>query len=100
MGGELIGALLHTSDHSPDHRRGFLCGVVAVFGSMGNLLGSIVSVGMRRALSDEQLLSWGWRVPFLTGSILGVVGILLRTQTKGLHQGEGEVRACVGWDRI
>jgi MFS family permease len=39
-------------------------------------------------------MSWGWRVPFLTGSLLGVVGILLRTQTKGLHQdeeGEGAV---------
>lgn len=52
VGGELIGALLHTSDHSPPHRRGFLCGLVAVFGSMGNLLGSIVSVGMRHALTD------------------------------------------------
>jgi hypothetical protein len=52
VGGELIGALLHTSDHSPDNRRGFLCGLVAVFGSMGNLLGSIVSVWMRYALTE------------------------------------------------
>ncbi len=28
----------------------------------------------------------GWRVPFLTGSILGLVGIFLRTQTDSLHE--------------
>lgn len=37
-----------------------------------------------------QLLAWGWRVPFLTGSVLGIVGILLRTQTKGLQEEEEE----------
>lgn len=81
VGGELIGALLHTSDNSPAEHRGFFCGLVAVFGSLGNLLGSLVSVIMRQAMTDEQLMSWGWRIPFLTGSVLGFVGIFLRTQT-------------------
>jgi MHS family proline/betaine transporter-like MFS transporter len=90
VGGELIGALLHTADHSPHEHRGFFCGLVAVFGSLGNLIGSLVSVVMRHALTDEQLLSWGWRIPFLTGSVLGFVGIFLRTQTGALKEGGGE----------
>lgn len=89
VGGELIGALLHTSDNSPAEHRGFFCGLVAVFGSLGNLLGSLVSVIMRQAMTDEQLMSWGWRIPFLTGSVLGFVGIFLRTQTGALKEGGG-----------
>ena len=80
VGGELIGALLHTSDHSPDHRRGLLCGVVAVFGSMGNLLGSIVSVGMRHALSEGASSSLpstlsSWSVCALCGGCCVGVGV-------------------------
>jgi len=86
-GGELIGALLHTADHSPAEHRGFFCGLVAVFGSMGNLVGSLVSVLMRHALSKQELLSWGWRIPFLAGSVLGLVGIFLRTKTGALKHG-------------
>lgn len=40
--------------------------------------------------TPAQILAWGWRVPFLTGSVLGVVGILLRTQTKGLQEEDDE----------
>ncbi|EWM25616.1 major facilitator superfamily protein [Nannochloropsis gaditana] len=87
VGGELIGALLHTADHSPAEHRGFFCGLVAVFGSMGNLVGSLVSVLMRHALSKQELLSWGWRIPFLAGSVLGLVGIFLRTKTGALKHG-------------
>jgi len=88
VGGELIGALLHTADHSPPEKRGFYCGVVGVFGSIGNLIGAVVSVSMRRSMSIADLLSWGWRIPFLTGSLLGLVGIFLRTRTDGLHSPE------------
>jgi len=94
VGGELIGALLHTANHSPTEHRGFFCGLVAVFGSLGNLIGSLVSVVMRHALTDEELLSWGWRIPFLTGSILGFIGIFLRTQTGALKEG-GEERGVL-----
>ncbi|TFJ83118.1 hypothetical protein NSK_005587 [Nannochloropsis salina CCMP1776] len=88
VGGELIGALLHTADHSPPGRRGLYCGIVGVFGSVGNLIGAVVSVSMRKALTERELLSWGWRIPFLTGSVLGFVGVLLRTQTDGLRSKE------------
>jgi len=88
VGGELVGALLHTADHSPPEKRGFFCGVVGVFGSLGNLLGAVVSVSLRRSMSRENLLAWGWRIPFLTGSVLGLVGIYLRTKTDALRSPE------------
>lgn len=32
--------------------------------------------------TTDQLLRYGWRIPFLTGSLFGFLGIFLRTQTK------------------
>ena len=33
---------------------------------------------MRSLLTDEQLYSWGWRLPFLSGILIAFVGIYLR----------------------
>lgn len=51
-----MGALLHTSDHSPPGCRGLYVGMVATFGGVGSLLGSIVSVGMRHIMSEGAYL--------------------------------------------
>lgn len=45
---------------------------------MGVLLGNIVGAIIRTILSDEQLLIWGWRVPFLSGLVIGFVALLIQ----------------------
>ena len=32
---------------------------------------------MRTVLTNDQLLSWGWRIPFLSGSLNGLVALYL-----------------------
>jgi hypothetical protein len=36
-----------------------------------------------------QRLKWGWRVPFLAGALLGLVGIFLRTQVRDIYWSPG-----------
>jgi len=50
----------------------------AVASNCGTLLGNLVGAFMRSALTDEQLLSWGWRIPFLIGILIAFVAIYLR----------------------
>lgn len=78
LGGEFGGAALMVVEHSPRERRGF-------WGSMPQLgvpLGFLASTGLLLALSallsDEQFLSWGWRVPFLLSIVLLGVGMYVR----------------------
>lgn len=78
MGGELGGAQLMCVEYSPAHRRGF-------FGSWpmsGSPVGMVMSTGllalMAFALSEEQFLAWGWRVPFLFSIVLVAVGLFVR----------------------
>jgi hypothetical protein len=37
------------------------------FGLSGSLLGGITSFVLRATLTHEQLVRWGWRIPFLAG---------------------------------
>jgi MFS transporter, MHS family, proline/betaine transporter len=49
-----------------------------VASNCGTLLGNLVGAFMRAALSDEQLLAWGWRIPFLSGILIAFVAMYLR----------------------
>ena len=46
--------------------------------NLGTLLGGLVATLIRASLSDEDLRSWGWRIPFLCGIFVSVCGIYLR----------------------
>jgi MHS family proline/betaine transporter-like MFS transporter len=45
---------------------------------MGVLLGNIVGAIMRTVMTDEELVAWGWRIPFLSGIIIGAVALLIQ----------------------
>ncbi len=47
--------------------------------NIGTLLGSFVGVFIRAILTDEQLVNWGWRLPFLSGIFIGFVSMYLET---------------------
>lgn len=45
---------------------------------------------IRTVLTEEQLLSWGWRIPFLSGILIAFVAIYLRTHGKEHNPNAGE----------
>jgi MFS transporter, MHS family, proline/betaine transporter len=79
MGGEFSGAITYMVEHSPPYRRA-LSGSAAVFSLVvGFLFGSLVTTAFSSALSPEEFTDWGWRIPFLVGVIVGVVGFYIRS---------------------
>jgi MFS transporter, MHS family, shikimate and dehydroshikimate transport protein len=77
VGGEWGGAVLMAVEHAPPGRRGFY-GSWPQIGVPAGLLLSTGVFAIFSRLPDDQLLSWGWRVPFLLSSLLVVVGLLIR----------------------
>jgi MHS family proline/betaine transporter-like MFS transporter len=68
------------AEYAPDRKRGFL-GSWLEFGTFtGYILGAIIVTVAGAALTDDQLLSWGWRIPFFVALPLGIVGVYLRTR--------------------
>jgi MFS family permease len=45
---------------------------------LGLLAGALVATAFTSLLSQESLVSWGWRIPFLLGLPLGLVGLYIR----------------------
>lgn len=77
-GGEVGGAAAYVAEKAPPHRRGLLCSTVQLGALAGALLASVAVTILTSLLSDEQLVAWGWRVPFLLSLPLGLVGLWIR----------------------
>ena len=76
-GGEWGGAAIMTVEHAPEGRRAFY-GTWPQMGVYAGIVLSNLVLGGFLLLPEEQFRSWGWRVPFLLGFVLVVVGLYLR----------------------
>lgn len=77
VGGELAGATSLTLEHAPGNRRALYTSWAINGIWVGYVLATLAFIGVA-ALPDEQLVAWGWRVPFLFSALLLIVGILIR----------------------
>ncbi|MFD6920298.1 glycine betaine/L-proline transporter ProP [Streptomyces sp. NPDC059944] len=77
-GGEYAGASTFIAEYAPDKKRGFF-GSWLEFGTLAGYIGGAGLVTLMTALlSTEDLLSWGWRIPFLIAGPMGIIGLYLR----------------------
>jgi MFS transporter, MHS family, proline/betaine transporter len=79
-GGEYGGAATFMAEYAPCRRRGFF-GSFLEFGTLaGFSCGALLMLGFSLVLSDEQMNTWGWRLPFLVAAPLGLIGVYLRSR--------------------
>lgn len=77
VGGEWGGAVLLAGEHAPEGRRTFFASF-AQWGSPAGLILSLLAFRMVSGLDEADLMSWGWRMPFLFSAVLLVVGLAIR----------------------
>ncbi|NLU84038.1 MFS transporter [Rhodococcus sp. HNM0569] len=77
-GGEYGGASTFVAEYAPDKRRGFF----ASFLEFGTLAGYAAAAGIvtliQAVASEETVVDWAWRIPFLIAGPLGLIGLYLR----------------------
>ncbi len=78
VGGELPGAIVFAAEHVPPSHRGTLTAAIIASALLGLVLASFMGVLLQHNLSTEHINSWGWRLPFIAGSLLGIMGYYLR----------------------
>lgn len=77
-GGEFATATTFLIETAPPHRRGLYGSWQMVGQGLAVLVGALLGALVTRSLSPETLDSWGWRIPFLAGLVIGPVGIFIR----------------------
>ncbi|WP_267377773.1 MFS transporter [Bacillus sp. GM_Baccil_2] len=77
-GGEYSGAMVYIAESSPDKKRGILGSGLEIGTLSGYIAASVIVTILTLLLTDEQMLSWGWRIPFLVAAPIGLVGLYLR----------------------
>ena len=78
LGGEWGGAVLLATENAPPGK----AAIYGMFPQLGAPIGFLCSTGaflaLASALTDRQLFSWGWRLPFIASALLVFVGLYVR----------------------
>ncbi len=81
-GAEISGAGTMLAEYAPKGKRGIISSLVAMGTNCGTLSATAIWAAMFFFLDREELLAWGWRVPFLASVVVMVFAIWLRLNLK------------------
>lgn len=81
-GAEISGAGTMLAEYAPTGKRGIISSLVAMGTNCGTLSATAIWAIMFFFLSKEELIDWGWRVPFLASVVVMIFAIWLRLNLK------------------
>ena len=83
LGGEFTGSMVYTTEAASPTRRGLISSSTAAGTTIGFILGSGSAWLVNRMLAPDQVVNWGWRIPFIFSITFCIAGWFLR---RGLHE--------------
>ena len=95
VGGEYTSSMVFLVERAPEGRRGLMRALTSCGACGGILLGSAVGAGFAAMMPTAALESWGWRIPFLLGLVVGIAGYFLRRHVLDTVPAEPRKRAPI-----
>ena len=89
--GEQAGANSMTFEHAPANRRGYYTSWTLSGTQGGQVLAPAVVLPLAALLPEDQLLSWGWRLPFWLSVAVVIVGYIVRARLEETPAFQSEV---------
>jgi MHS family metabolite:H+ symporter-like MFS transporter len=81
-GAEIAGATVMLAEYAPARRRGLISSLVCLGTNSGTLAASALWAILVAVLSEDQQLTWGWRLPFLASLLLMIFAVWIRRSLK------------------
>ncbi|BDA54733.1 MHS family MFS transporter [Raoultella ornithinolytica] len=81
-GAEISGAGTMLAEYAPKGKRGIISSLVAMGTNCGTLSATAIWAIMFFLLDREELVAWGWRIPFLASAVVMIFAIWLRLNLK------------------
>lgn len=81
-GAEISGAGTMLAEYAPKGKRGIISSLVAMGTNCGTLSATAIWAFMFFLLDKDQLVAWGWRVPFIASVVVMIFAIWLRMNLK------------------
>jgi MHS family proline/betaine transporter-like MFS transporter len=79
VGGEFGSAVSFLAEHGGG-RRGFAASWQFATGGMVTALASLFGLTLTTLLTHQQLVEWGWRIPYIFGMLVGPAGLYIRAK--------------------
>lgn len=83
LGGEWSGAVLLATENAPEGKRAWY----GMFPQLGAPIGFILATSsfllLGAVMSEQDFMTWGWRIPFLCSALLVIIGLYIRLK---LHE--------------
>ena len=79
VGGEFGSAVSFLAEHGGG-RRGFSASWQFATGGLITVLASLFGLSLTTLLTHEQLVDWGWRIPYVFGMLIGPAGLYVRAK--------------------
>lgn len=103
LGGEWGGATLMALEHADPKKRGFMAAFVNAGAPAGGIIGTLIMGLFSAILSEDDFMSWGWRIPFLLSALMLALGLYVRLKVSesplfvaaASHTDEGKTTAPI-----
>jgi len=77
-GGEWTGSAAFLIEGAPRHRRATYASVISATAALATVAGSGFALWLNNILTKDQLMDFGWRIPFWAAAPLALVGLFVR----------------------
>ncbi|NIF21526.1 MFS transporter [Candidatus Pantoea multigeneris] len=77
-GGEVAGASIFVAEHSQDKHRTFMTSWVEVGCISGFIFGALTTAVLHFSFTEDALLQWAWRLPFMLAAPMALIGLYIR----------------------
>jgi MHS family proline/betaine transporter-like MFS transporter len=80
VGGEWSGAGIFIVESAPRDHRAIAASLVTGTAGLAYVAGTSIAAALSATVSDEIMISWGWRLPFLASVVLAAIGLYIRRE--------------------